>query len=247
MSDPIFEIGQAGLNLSEENVKSLINKMVNAETPGWKGSDVTVKSFPLELAAAERKLQPLAPRIQGTHYDQSQGALAPTGNPTDLALASKGFFVVLGPWGEGFTRDGRFRQDANGSLVSSTGRYPLIGEKGPITVPPGSTVEISEYGEVRVDGIVSDRIKVVEIGDSDLQNLTTVNGSFFVDANNSVNETVVQSPRVVPGYLESANSSIMDGMRDMILQQHYGNSVSQIVKERDANLSRLMTITKNSQ
>ena len=52
MTDPILKIGQAGLETTEEKVKALTNRMVNAEPPGFKGSEVVVRSFPLELAAA---------------------------------------------------------------------------------------------------------------------------------------------------------------------------------------------------
>ena len=103
MTDKIFEIGDSGIEAAEERAKSLMNNMVNAETPGYRKSDVTVKAFPLELEAAEArqkgKIGPMAPKVEGAYYSHAPGALVRTGNDTDLAIGGDGFFVIEGPFG----------------------------------------------------------------------------------------------------------------------------------------------------
>ena len=113
MTDRILEIGEAGLETTDEKVKKLMDNMVGAQVPGYRKSDVVVRSFPLELQSAQQRLSSSAskPMVEGTFYNNIHGALIKTDNQLDLALGSDGFFVVSGSWGEGYTRDGRFHLD----------------------------------------------------------------------------------------------------------------------------------------
>lgn len=236
MTDPILKIGQAGLETTEEKVKALTNRMVNAETPGFKGSEVVVRSFPLELAQAEKRLQSQQPKVEGTFVNYTRGSLIRTGNPTDLALGADGFFVVLCPWGEGYTRDGRFEVDAQGRVVSTVGKYPLLGQSGPILVTPGSTVSISQIGEVKSDQTVSDRIRVVNLQNK--QDLEQVSGSIFRSNSSQTELLEMESPRLVQGYVEASNSNIVDEMMNLILLNRIYNLDTKIVSTRDTMLSR---------
>src|SRR5512135_2791674 len=78
--------------------------------------------------------------------DFSSGALKQTGNPLDLALDGKGFFVVDTPQGKGYTRQGNFHLDGSGRLVTAGG-FKGGGGGGPITIK-GGQVDINEKGEV---------------------------------------------------------------------------------------------------
>ncbi len=89
----------------------------------------------------------------------STGEFKQTGNPLDMAIEGKGFFQVLTPSGElAYTRDGAFKTDSEGRLVTSDG-YLLQPE---ITIP-------ADYQEivVGVDGTVS----VVLPGQNEAQQL----------------------------------------------------------------------------
>lgn len=244
--DPIFKIGEAGLNAAEEKIKNLMTKMVNSETPGFKGSDVLVRSFPLELEAAEKRINSMAPRVEGTYYNHHQGTLVKTGNQTDIALGSQGCFVILGEWGEGYTRDGRFKLSEQGRLLSSVGNYPLLGRMGPIEVAPGSLIEITQDGDVKANGTVVDRIRVVQFDKKDLPNLVSLNGSIFRGGSYDLSAEEVETPRIAQGYIESSNVSIMEEMRDMVIVQRYAQGNADIIKARDAGLSRSMTIGRTN-
>ena len=76
-----------------------------------------------------------------------QGDLEPTSNPLDLAIAGEGFFeITLGNGETAYTRDGHFRTDSNGQLVTVDG-FTL---EPSITIPP-ETTEIS----IGLDGFVA--------------------------------------------------------------------------------------------
>jgi flagellar basal body rod protein FlgG len=242
MTDPILRIGQSGLETTEEKVKSLTNKMVNAETPGFKGSEILVRSFPLELQAAEKRLQSEEPKVEGTFYNHLHGSLIRTANPTDLALGSDGFFTVLCPWGEGYTRDGRFTLDAEGRLVSTVGNYPLMGQNGPIIVTPGTEIEISQLGDVKAGKTLVDRIRVVDFPAK--QNLESVNGTIFRDASGQLEVREVDSPRIVQGYVEASNVSVIDSMMEMIYLSRIYNLDAKIISTRDTSMSRAIEMGK---
>src|SRR5690606_19386922 len=62
---------------------------------------------------------------RGTYTDFVQGALKNTGGPMDFALEGEGFFEVLSPNGVRLTRNGAFKMDGNGRLVTNDG-YPVL-------------------------------------------------------------------------------------------------------------------------
>jgi flagellar basal body rod protein FlgG len=216
--------------------------MVNAETPGYKGSDVLIRSFPLELQAAEKKIQAEEPRVEGNFYNQTKGPLVNTGSKTDFALGSDGFFVISAPWGEGYTRDGRFTIDNEGKMVSTAGHHPLLGQNGPIIVPLGSDIEVSQTGEIRIGDNVVDRIRVINF--ETLKELESVNGSIFKNSNAGISPIEVASPRIVQGYIESSNTNAIDQMMELIVVNRLYNMDAKIISTRDGTLSKALEMGK---
>ncbi|MBI5078940.1 flagellar hook basal-body protein [Candidatus Saganbacteria bacterium] len=243
--DRILQIGEAGLEATDQRVRKLMDNIVNSEVPGYKKSDAVVKAFPLELEAATQKISPMLPQVEGSFYSNIQGALVKTGGKLDLALAGDGYFVLAGPWGEGFTRDGRFRLDKDGRLLTVAGNYPVLGRDGPIVVTPGAEVEFSQEGEVRVDGVVVDRVRVVVPEQkSALENLS---GSVFKKKAPFSVLQEIENPRVIQGYIEASNVDVIDQMMEMIVLERLYNLSSKVVATRDANLSRAMELGRATQ
>jgi len=58
---------------------------------------------------------------RATWIDFSPGAMQRTGNPLDVAIDGKGYFVVQTPRGQRYTRNGALSINAAGALVTSTG------------------------------------------------------------------------------------------------------------------------------
>src|ERR1700734_17809 len=84
----------------------------------------------------------------GTPRLMTQGTLAQTGNPLDLAIQGNGWFKVLMPEGTyNYTRDGSFQMDSQGRVVTAEGNIV----QPTITVPPNSTgLTINQQGQVSV-------------------------------------------------------------------------------------------------
>jgi len=238
MTDQIFEIGAAGLETTDQRVRKLMDNIVNSEVPGYQKGDVVVRGFPLQLDASIQKRSSIKPQVEGSFYSDLHGALVKTDNKLDLALSDNGYFIVSGPWGEGYTRDGRFRLDSDGRLLSVAGNYMVMGQGGPIVVTPGADVEFTQQGEVKVDGVVVDKIRVVLPEQKEA--LEPMSGSIFKKTSPTSVMQDVDNPRLIQGYVESSNSNIVDEMMEMIILEREYSLNSKIISTRDANLTRAL-------
>ena len=87
-----------------------------------------------------------------TSTDDTVGRLVLSGNPLDIALAEKGYFQVLTNEGIKLTRDGRFKMNKNGEILTLDGGKVLTNMGTPLVLPfvPQKLDEIS----VDLDGVV---------------------------------------------------------------------------------------------
>ncbi len=75
-------------------------------------------------------------KVTGIFKNMTQGAIQPTGRPTDLAIDGDGFFKVqLSEGNYAYTRDGSFSLDNDGNLVTAEGYYVLGKDDKPIKIP----------------------------------------------------------------------------------------------------------------
>jgi len=149
-----------GLRLGQAQVDAVAHNLANLQTPGFKavyvqGADLIYSTFP-GTAAAPRGIWPLdavqlgvGSRVLALRRDLSQGIIFESGGALDLALTGPGYFMLEGPAGERvYTRDGSFRLDAGGRIVSYHG-YPLLSNGGPVPpMPECSRLVISPDGTI---------------------------------------------------------------------------------------------------
>ena len=83
---------------------------------------------------------------------QEVGRLAQTFRPLDVALSTKGYFQYSTPYGVELTRDGRFKLDKNGYILTQENQKVLSSTGAPIKLPftPAAVEDI----KIGLDGVV---------------------------------------------------------------------------------------------
>ena len=136
----------------------IANNIANMNTPSYKGE----KMMFVEYLVEPQKDQPLS-FVQdfGMIRDMTEGPLASTNNPLDMAISGDGFFTVETENGARYTRSGRFQLDREGQIVNQLG-HPLLTAGGqPILVPSGSgpiTIASDECVPKNKNGLIFSRL-----------------------------------------------------------------------------------------
>ncbi len=103
-------------------------------------------------------------------WDTTNGVQVTTGNPLDIAVQGSGFIAVQDASGnEAYTRAGDLHIDPSGQLMTATG-HPVIGEDGPISVPPAASTTIGADGSVSIVPMGQTPLSIAKIGQIKLVN-----------------------------------------------------------------------------
>jgi flagellar basal-body rod protein FlgF len=199
--DPLTSTAASGMRARMESLDMLANNVANAATGGYK-SDREFYDLYVSPEAADGNSPTAMPLIERPYTDYSQGDLHPTGNPLDLAIAGKGFFVVDGPTGPLYTRNGAFTVSPTG-ILSTAGGFPVRTVSGkPVTLQPNSVVEISANGSVTADGQVVGALAVADFPSTDA--LVKQGANYFI-ADPKVKPTLA-SGAIHQGKIETSNA-----------------------------------------
>ncbi len=158
----------SGMITQRERLDVVANNLANIGTTGFKRARPVSRGF-YQVFAREIGRSPSqrgsadipggGSALDETSDDFSPGSIIETGNPLDAAIEGPGFFVIRTPAGDRYTRDGGFTLSSDGRIVTKNGN-PVLGEQGPIITGAG-VVTISPSGDVMVDNVPAERIRVV--------------------------------------------------------------------------------------
>ena len=145
--DRLIWTAVSGMNASMARERMIASNMANAQTPGFR-AEVMV-STPMTLEGSNLEVRALNDAaVFGAQMDP--GTQVQTGRPLDVALQGDTLLTVQGADGtEAYTRRGDLAVSPAGVLTNGDG-LALIGDNGPISVPPGSSVSIGSDGAVMV-------------------------------------------------------------------------------------------------
>lgn len=147
--DKMIYVAMAGANSVMRRQDNLTHNLANASTPGFRAEMLSFQAVTPDKAApgANNPAQVFAVEAS-MGSDFTPGPLQRTGRPLDVAVGGSGWLSVQGRDGrDAYTRNGALEVDAAGLLTTSTG-LPVLGEGGPIQVPPDSEVTIARDGTV---------------------------------------------------------------------------------------------------
>lgn len=116
-------------------------------------------------------------------YRWRAGPIVETGRMLDFYLdaKNKGLFVIKLPTTLGYTRDGRFKLDAQKRLVTVAGEYPVMGLNGEIFFREGTDISVSRSGVLYEGNDRVDQMRIVVFASTtQMQSLESLNGTHFI-------------------------------------------------------------------
>lgn len=222
------------------------NNLANANTTGFKADIEVFKSLPVTG-------ENLNTRVYTERGENSAnfkpGPLIQTGRDLDVAIPDKGWFAVeTAEQGEAYTRRGDFKISPEGLLTTSN-NLPVIGNGGPISIPPSSKIEIAGDGTISVipigqdaDTIVTiDRLKLVSPKESELKK--GIDGLFYYHGQDDI--TVDNQIKVVSQSLEGSNVSSVEAlvmMMDLTRQYEMQMKLVKSLESNDSQSAQIMQI-----
>lgn len=159
-----FHTSATGMNAQQIVLDNTANNLANVNTTGFKRSAVdfqdliytTLRQPGSEVIQGQQVPTGLqlghGVRVAGNSRLHTTGAVEPTSNALDVAIEGSGFFKITAPDGSfRYTRDGSFRRNSNGELVTSDGffvepRVTIPQEATSISVGTDGTITITTAG-----------------------------------------------------------------------------------------------------
>jgi len=244
--DRLVYTAVSGMNASMMRERMIASNMANAQTIGFKAEvmraeTVTLDGPQLDVRAMNRS------EVKGANM--KEGAVVQTGRPLDVAMTGKTMLAVQSVGGqEAYTRRGDLSVSTTGVVENGEG-LPVLGENGPLMVPPGAMVSISQDGSVMVrDPAVPeqapqkiDRLKLVSTQGSNLEK--DLAGVFRVPGGGVL--PMDEDAHVIPESVEQSNVNSSEVLVDMIEAQRLFDLRTKLVstaKELDEGSSKLMRL-----
>jgi len=210
----------------------------NIRQPGGQTSEDTNLPSGLMLGSGVRTV--------ATEKIFAQGNFIQTENSYDVAVSGRGFLQIQMPGGEiGYTRDGSFRADDQGQLVTASGYLVQPG----ISVPPNAqSISISADGTV--SAVIAGSVAQNQLGNIQLADFINPSGMQPVGDNLFIETVASGAPQVgtpglgglgslVQGSLESSNVNVVEELVNMIEAQRSYEMNSKAVSAVDGMLRNL--------
>ncbi len=204
------------LSLNETAISVIGNNIANADTNGFKASNVlfstqlsqtiSAGSSPTSTNGGTNPQQiGLGASLAATETDFSQGSITTTNNPSDLAIQGNGFFVLDGGAGNVYTRDGGFTLNADNQLVNSQGlsvqgygvdnNFNLVTTQlQNLTIPLGNLDVAKQTSSVSMNGALLPTGQVATQGAQLLSDTLGDAGNSGADATSSTLLTNLEDP-----------------------------------------------------
>jgi flagellar basal-body rod protein FlgF len=234
----------AAMNANARWQELITENLSTGTVPGYRKMDVS-------FSAVQAGLDPTAATPGGLRYyipsanfctNFQPGENRPTNNLTDFAIEGPGFFEVQMPNGtRAYTRDGEFRFDGQGQLVTKQG-YLVLGDGGPLVKDPNSSapLAVSETGEVSQGDQVRGRMRLVEF--KQVQSLTPIGqGYFLAEQPASAQPLAATGSTVRQGFLESSNASPTAEMATLITSMRMFETNQRVLQAQDERMGRVIS------
>lgn len=244
--------GASGMYAQQMNIDTIANNMANVNTYGYKKQRMqfedlmyqTIKEAGSATSDATRRPTELAigagVRPVATQRSFTIGNLENTANPLDMAIGGDGFFQLVNAEGDlVYTRDGSFKLNAEGQVVTSNGYFLEPGITFPadteaVSITPDGIVMASIYGQTDAE----------EVGTIELARfinpggLKSLGGNMYAETEAS-GQSIIGAPTsdgfgsLEQGWIENSNVELVEEMVNMITAQRAYDLNSKVIRTSD--------------
>jgi flagellar basal-body rod protein FlgF len=206
------------------------NNIANMNTTAFKSERVLFEEF---LVKTKEGTELSFVQDVAVARDLQDGELKQTGNPLDMAISGRGYFVIQTPEGPRYSRNGHFRLNAGGQLVTQDGFAVLDAQSRPIQLDSqDQTITVSPDGTVALGAGSATRLQIV--GFANEYNLRPVGSGLY-----ETEEPTQAAPQaaVLQGMLESSNVEPILEINQMIeLSRTYEATQRLLESDNDQSL-----------
>jgi flagellar basal-body rod protein FlgG len=256
MTERALWIAKTGLDAQQTRMAVISNNLANVNTIGYKKSRAIFEDLVYQnirqVGAQTTQNTELPTGLQlgtgvrtvATEKLHSQGNMQQTDNSLDIAVSGRGYFQILMPNGDiNYTRDGSFKLDSTGQIVTAGG----MTLEPNITIPAdASSISIGRDGTVSV--IQPGSPDSVEVGQVQLADFINPSGLSPIGENLFSESVASGAPAtgipgdaefgsVLQGSLETSNVNVVEELVNMIETQRAYEMNSKAISTTDEMLS----------
>jgi flagellar basal-body rod protein FlgF len=148
--DRMIYLSMSGAKATMQRQDTLANNLANVSTVGFRAELQAFRAVPVQGSGASTRVYALE---STPGYNAEAGSVTATGRNLDVAMKGDSWLAVQGLDGtEAYTRAGSLDVSADGTLVTRNG-LTVLGDGGPISIPPNSEISIGADGSVSATGV----------------------------------------------------------------------------------------------
>ena len=212
------------------------NNIANVDSTGFRSEIHRLRAVPVHSESLPSRAFTVDASVAS---DFTTGPLEYTGRALDVAVENKGWLTVQGQNGEeAYTRNGNLAISANGILQTRDGRS-VIGNAGPIAVPPDSEVTIGRDGSISIveggnEEVVNvvDQLRLVNPPEADLER---GEDGYFRLAEGADPAFVDENIKLANGYLEGSNVDVAGELINMISLSRQFEMQTRMIETAESN------------
>ena len=236
--DRLIYTAMTGASHILQQQASVSQNLANVNTPGFRATIDTFRAVPLQGEGLPTRTF-VVDSTSGTDF--RPGVIQMTGRALDVAVDGKGWIAVEDANGrEAYTRNGSLQILPSGILQTRDG-LNVVGDSGPITIPPDTEVTIAKDGTISTVPSTSQKNSVIVVGRIKLTNPPEAQ---MVRGEDSLFRTRDGNPAeadanvsVASGSLEGSNVNMVESMVNMI----------SLARQFDTQMKLLQTAKDNAQ
>ncbi|WP_223701101.1 flagellar hook-basal body protein [Sutcliffiella deserti] len=251
----------AGMISQQRRMEMLSNNLSNANTPGYKTDQSSLRAFPemllsrmesanipVQNAPSFNKLQPIGALNTGVYLqditpNHIQGDMRPTGNDTDLAILNGNlpentsvFFTVQHQDGTPrYTRNGNFTIDSQGYLTTNNGLYVLDDTNNRIQINT-NTFTLQPDGTLLVDDQVQARLGIALANNTN--DLIRDGSGLFRPAEGQQMVNANGGFQILQGHIERSNVDTAQTMSEMTAAYRAFEANQKVIQAYDTSMQK---------